>query len=84
MYRVEPDETVEEQLDDLPYDALLGYAEALGVMEIDPWAGRPVNDRNPGGAVRQLAFGPDRKGLVTYLILERDRQVDVISVIWLG
>lgn len=59
MYRVEPDDTVAEQIDALPYEALLGYAEALGVMKLAPWGGRPLNDANPEAQVRQLVFGPD-------------------------
>jgi hypothetical protein len=33
--------------------------------------------------VRSLAFGPIRQGLVTYLIVERQRRVDVLDVLWL-
>lgn len=46
------------QIDALPHAALLGFAEALGVMKLVPWNGRPLNDTNPSGAVRQLVFGP--------------------------
>jgi len=84
VYRVEPDATVAEQIDALPYEALLGYAEALGVMELAPWSGRSLNEVNPDAEVRQLVFGLGGDGLVTYLVLERDRWVDVLDVQWVG
>jgi hypothetical protein len=42
--------------------------------------GEPINQQNPDGKVRVLLFGA--AGLVTYLILEDQRQVDVLDVIW--
>lgn len=72
------------QIDALPHAALLGFAEALGVMKLVPWNGRPINDTNPGGAVRQVVFGPDDKGLVTYLVLEDQQRVDILTVQWAG
>lgn len=82
MYRIEPDPSVKAQVDALPHDALLGYAEVLGVMELAPWSGEPINKRNPEGEVRQLFFGPHGAGMVTYLILERDREVHVLDMLW--
>jgi hypothetical protein len=80
VYRVEPDDAAMAQIDALPHAALLGFAEVLGVMKLVPWNGRPINDTNPGGAVRQLAFGPEGKGLVTYLVLEDQQRVDILEV----
>jgi len=54
------------------------------VVEISPWSGEPVNDRNPDGPVRTHTFGPEHQGMVTYLILDDQRRVDVLSVLWLG
>jgi hypothetical protein len=34
--------------------------------------------------VRSLAFRPDRQGLVTFLILDEQRRVDVLDVRWLS
>ena len=73
-----------EQIDALPTAALVGYAEALGVMKLVPWNGAPINKANPGGEVRQLVFGPRGHGLVTYLILEDQCRVDVLEVQWAG
>ncbi len=47
-----------------------------------PWNGDPVHKDNPDGAVRAHAFG--RVGLMTYLILEDQRRVDVLIVQWVG
>lgn len=61
---------------------MLGYAEALGVMELDPWAGHPWREDNPEGNIRTLPFGSG--GMVAYLILERERDVHVLEVQWVG
>lgn len=73
-----------EQIAALPDDALAGYAEALGVMKLIPWNGVPINGANPDAEVRQLVFGPGSKGIVTYLILEDQQRVDVLTVLWVG
>jgi hypothetical protein len=39
---------------------------------------------NPDGPVQQLVFGSGGYGLVTYLIMERDRRVDMLEVQWAG
>lgn len=83
MYRVDPSHpVVVEQVQSLPYDALDGYADAVGVMELDPWRGEPISKDNPDGNIRTLPFG--RGGMVIYLVLERDREVYVIEVLWAG
>ena len=66
----------------LPAEALLALAEALAVLELAPGgAGRSVNpDLNPDAAVRNLPFGGT--GMITYLVLERDRRVDVLLITW--
>ncbi|MGH3925392.1 MAG: hypothetical protein ACRDTT_21470 [Pseudonocardiaceae bacterium] len=84
MYRIETYPEAKEAIAALPDAALAGYAEALGVMELVPWNGRSLNKANPDGQVRQLVFGPGGYGTVTYLILEREQQVDVLLVQWVG
>lgn len=54
------------------------------MLELVPWNGVSLSDAKPDGEVRQLVFGPLGKGLVTYLILEDRRRVDVLRVHWLG
>ena len=80
MYRIVTDSQAFDQIVELPIAALVGYAEALSVLELVPWNGEPINQQNPDGKVRVLPFGA--AGLVTYLILEDQRQVDVLDVIW--
>jgi hypothetical protein len=64
-----------------PDDALADYAQVLGVLELVPWNGAPLRDDNPDCAVRTLPFG--RAGLVTYLILDDQRRVDVLNIVWM-
>lgn len=67
----------------LPASALPLLAEAFAVLELVPWSGRSVNpERNPDAAVRNLPFG--EVGMLTYLIVEQERRVDVLLVTWVG
>lgn len=82
MYRLVTHDQAREQVTALPAEALPGSAGTLGVMKLVPCNGRPRNEANPDGPVRQLVFGPGGYGLVTYLIMERDQRVDVLEVPW--
>jgi hypothetical protein len=84
VYRVVTDDEVQQQLAALPADALPFVAELRTLLEVDPWAGDPVNDQNPDGPVRVLPFGPAHEGLVAYLVLQEQRRVDLLQIIWLG
>jgi hypothetical protein len=84
VYRVETDALAVPQVEALPSHALSAYAELRTLLEVDPWAGDPINKRNPDAAVRTLTFGPHHEGLVTFLILDGQRRVDVLDVMWLG
>jgi hypothetical protein len=42
----------------------------------------PINVGNPRGPVRHLPFG--QFGMITYLILEDQRRVDLLIVTWAG
>lgn len=53
------------------------------MLELTPWHTKPVNDNNPDGALRQLTFGDAGEVLLTFLILEQQRRVDILEVIWL-
>lgn len=74
--------SVRASLSALPREALVALAEAVTVLELTPWAGDPLVDRNPGGAVRTIAFGEG--GLVTYVVLEEIQRVDLLQVHWVG
>lgn len=54
------------------------------MLELVPWNGIPYNDDLPDGSLRELLFGPGSLGKVSYLILEDQRRVDVLKVMWLG
>lgn len=82
MYRIETDSAATEQIIALPDEALADYTQVLGVLELVPWNGDPLHEDNPDGAVRTLPFG--RAGLVTYLVLDDQRRVDVLNVLWVG
>ncbi|MGH3814375.1 MAG: hypothetical protein ACRDUV_18305 [Pseudonocardiaceae bacterium] len=82
MYTVETDGPAKHQVDALPAEALIAYAELRVVLETAPWSGRPYHRHNPQGAVRTCSFGTH--GMVVYLILEDQRRVDVLLVQWVG
>ena len=37
----------------LPMPAFAGYIAVVGVLELVPWNGRPYNDADPDGVMRQ-------------------------------
>ncbi len=82
MYTVETDDQAKHQVDALPAGALTAYAELRVVLETAPWSGRPYHRDNPQGAVRARSFGTH--GMVVYLIVEDQRRVDVLLVLWVG
>jgi hypothetical protein len=84
LYRVQTYEEAFEQVAALPDHALALYAEAFGVLELAPWNGEPYHEAKPDGVVRQLVFGAEGRGFVIYLILEDQRRVDVLQVVWVG
>jgi hypothetical protein len=84
VYEVTTDEQSRAQIDALPAEALAPFAEVRAVLEVAPWSGDSLNDANPDAAVRSIAFGRGHEGLVTYLILDDQRRVDVLDVMWLS
>ena len=84
MYRIRTYHEAQEQVAALPDEALEAYTQALGVLELVPWNGLPHNEDNPKGALRQLLFGADGQGCVIYLILDDQRYVDVVRILWIG
>lgn len=79
-YTLDIDPLAAEQIMALPPAALTALAGALTVLEVVPWKGLALNQENPEGAVRQLPFGG--AGMVTYLILDDQRRVDILIVTW--
>lgn len=82
MYRVIDDDLVPEQVAALPAGALSAYAETRALLEVAPWSGCPYRREMPDGPMRTLAFGGS--GGIAYLILEREREVHVLLVQWIG
>ncbi len=81
MYRVVTDELVQQQIDALPAEALAFIAELRTLLEVQPWSGKPLHAKNPHG-VQTISFGPHDEGLVYYLILDDQRRVDLLNMIW--
>jgi hypothetical protein len=82
VYLVEVADEVQAHIEQLPPEALNAFAELRVVLETAPWSGRPANPDKPNGAVRVHVFA--RAGLATYLVLEHQRRVVVLSVVWAG
>lgn len=80
MYEVDLAGSANAQVDALPAAALAPFAELRVALEIAPWAGDPYRKDYPGGPVRTIAFGT--AGLAMYLILERQRRVEIFDVLW--
>jgi hypothetical protein len=83
-YKIDLDPQAIDQIRALPPEVTGAFREALTVLELVPWNGLPYNDDLPDGSLRELLFGPDSLGKVSYLILEDQRRVDVLNVVWLS
>ena len=84
MYEVTTDERSRAQLDALPSSALAPFAEARTALELAPWNGEPYHRRSPRSPMRTLLFGPHSEGKIVYLILEDQRRVDLLVILWLA
>lgn len=82
-YRIETDPRVLDQIRALPDDVLPELAAVYDVLELVPWNGAPYNVAKPKSPMRVLSFAEGR-GLVTYLVLDDQERVDVLTVTWLG
>lgn len=84
MYEVTTDEQSQPQIDALPAAALAPFAEARATLELAPWNGQSYHRRRPDSPMRTLTFGPHGEGKIVYLILENQRRVDLLVVLWLA
>ncbi|MBA3742589.1 hypothetical protein [Sporichthya sp.] len=82
MYDLDHDASVQEQIDALPPEALAAFAELRVVLETAPWSGSPYHSEDPDRPVRAHAFGT--AGLAVYLVMERQRRVQLVLVLWVG
>ena len=83
MYSVETDVEALDQIEALPAEALPFYAELNTLLGLAPWSGDPYNLQRPDANMRTHTFGPHSEGLAIYLVLERDRRVVVLRVLWI-
>ncbi|WP_433259396.1 hypothetical protein ACQPYK_50115 (plasmid) [Streptosporangium sp. CA-135522] len=82
MYQVEHDPDVLAQLDTLPVAALPFYLELRAALESAPWSFPSASTTNPDAPLRSAAFGDHKHGLVFFLILEDQRRVAIVKVLW--
>jgi len=82
VYAVETDAEVVEQIAALPASALRSYAELMSLLEVAPWSGESYNRQRPDANMRSHPFGTNGEGLAIYLILEDQRRVVVLRVLW--
>jgi hypothetical protein len=52
-------------------------------LQVAPLNGRLLNPTKPTANMRSQTFGPDGEDLVIYYVLEGQRRVIVLRVIWL-
>jgi hypothetical protein len=84
VYEITTDEQSQHQIDTLPADALAPFAEARTTLEVAPWNGQPYHRHRPDSPMRALSFGPHSQGDIVYLILDDQRRVDILVVLWLA
>ena len=83
-YKIEVYPEARDQIRALPTGLARQFAEVLAMLELTPWNSQPMNNDNPEGGVRQLSFGDAGDALVVFLVLEHQRRVDILRMIWLG
>jgi mRNA-degrading endonuclease RelE of RelBE toxin-antitoxin system len=83
-YKIEIDPQAQDQIRALPAGMLQAFAEVIAMLELTPWNGAPYVAAKPDGNIRRLTFGPSDSAIVIYMILEGQRRVDVLKVMWLG
>jgi len=83
VYVVRSSDEVDEQIARLPHDGAARLAELRAALELDPWSGDPYIRANPNSTMRTRTFATTSgDGFVVYMILERDRLVDLLQIIW--
>ncbi|MFI7675460.1 type II toxin-antitoxin system RelE/ParE family toxin [Actinophytocola sp. NPDC049390] len=83
-YKIDIDPSARDQIRVLPAVLLKAFTEVVTMLELTPWNGPPYVRTKPTGNIRQLTFGDVGSAIVVYMILEEQRRVDVLKVIWVG
>ena len=81
-YEIIVDPVAQAGIQALPAEVRPALDEVMTVISMVPWRADPINDDNPDGEVRQVVFAGS--GMVTFLIVEHDREVHVLTVQWVG
>ena len=84
MYLLETEAVAVSEVAALPAEALSAYAELMSLLEVAPWSGSPYNLQRPDANMRTHTFAGEGRGLVIYLVLEEDRRVVILRVLWIG
>lgn len=84
MYSVEWEQDAVRQLAALPSEALPFFAELVTVLQVEPWSGDAYDRQRANANMRTHAVGKHGEGLVIYLILDDQRRVAVLRVLWAG
>ncbi|GIH72539.1 hypothetical protein Mth01_47920 [Sphaerimonospora thailandensis] len=82
MYTVGKSEQVDEQIAALPATALAAFQEVVLFLQVAPWNGHPFMRERPDSPMRTRTFGEGGSGMVTYLIIEYRRLVEIIHLVW--
>ncbi|GAA0394901.1 hypothetical protein Acor_64550 [Acrocarpospora corrugata] len=82
MYSVDLLEEAFDYLAALPAEARGAFLALWDLLELHPWSGDPANRQRPEVNMRTHPFGDRRQGLATYLILEDQRKVFVLRIVW--
>jgi hypothetical protein len=82
VYSVETETAALDEVAALPPEALPAYAELMSLLQVTPWSGDPHNLQRPDANMRTHTFGRGAHGLAIYLVLEADRQVVILRVLW--
>jgi hypothetical protein len=83
VYEVRSSDAVDEQSAALPPAAAASLVELREALSLSPWTWPPYTAAYPEGSMRTATFA-DGAGIVYFLILEDQRLVDLLDVIWLG
>ena len=56
----------------------------MTVLETAPWGGEAYDRQRPDGNMRTYLFGRHNQGMAIYLILDDQRRVVILRVVWAG
>lgn len=83
MYSIEAETAALGEVAALPAEALPAYAELMTLLELAPWSGDPYNRERLDANMRTHSSLTRARGLVIYLVLETERQVVMLRVLWI-